>query len=155
MSGFDVNVEAVAALAGILEDKGLGEIEYQDGESFIRLSKAGPAAVAVAAAAAAPAPAAAAAAAPSAPATEAKTSEPLSAGAVTSPMVGTAYLQSGPGEPHFVKPGDRVKAGDVLLIIEAMKVMNQITATQSGVVLEINVENAQPVEFGELLMVVE
>lgn len=153
MSGFDVNVEAVAALAGILEDKGLGEIEYQDGESFIRLSKAGPAAVAVATAAQAPVPTAPAAA-PAAPQPEAKP-EPLSAGAVMSPMVGTAYLQSGPGEPHFVKPGDRVKAGDVLLIIEAMKVMNQITATQSGVVQEINVENAQPVEFGELLMVVE
>jgi acetyl-CoA carboxylase biotin carboxyl carrier protein len=152
MSGFDVNVEAVAALAGILDDKGLGEIEYQDGENFIRLSKAGPAAVAVATAA--PAPVATAAAAPAAPQPEAKP-EPMSAGAVMSPMVGTAYLQSGPGEPNFVKTGDRVKAGDVLLIIEAMKVMNQITATQSGVVLEINVENAQPVEFGELLMVVE
>ena len=153
MSGFDVNVEAVAALAGILEDKGLGEIEYQDGENFIRLSKAGPAAVAVVTPAPAPAPAPVAAA-PAAPQPEANPG-PLSAGAVTSPMVGTAYLQSGPGEPHFVKAGDRVKAGDVLLIIEAMKVMNQITATQSGVVQEINVENAQPVEFGELLMVVE
>jgi acetyl-CoA carboxylase biotin carboxyl carrier protein len=154
MSGFDINVGAVAALAGILEDKGLGEIEYKDGENSIRLSKAGPAAVAAAAVVPAPAPGAAAAA-PMVPPAEAKTSDPLSAGAVTSPMVGTAYLQAGPGEPHFVKAGDRVKAGDVLLIIEAMKVMNQITATQSGVVLEINVENAQPVEFGELLMVVE
>lgn len=154
MSGFDINVGAVAALASILEDKGLGEIEYKDGENFIRLSKAGPAAVAIAAAAPAPAPVAAAPAPMALPA-ETKTSDPLSAGAVTSPMVGTAYLQAGPGEPEFVKVGDRVKAGDVLLIIEAMKVMNQITATQSGVVLEINVENAQPVEYGELLMVVE
>lgn len=154
MSGFDINVEAVAALAGILEDKGLGEIEYKDGDSFIRLSKAGPAAVAVAAAAPAPAAAAPAASPVAAAAAEAKP-EPVSAGAVTSPMVGTVYLQSGPGEPHFVKAGDRVKAGDVLLIIEAMKVMNQITATQSGVVQAIHVENAQPVEFGEVLMVVE
>jgi acetyl-CoA carboxylase biotin carboxyl carrier protein len=151
MSGFDVNVEAVAALASILEDKGLGEIEYKDGDSVIRLTKAGPAAIAVAA----PAPAAVAAApAAAAPPPEAKP-EPQSAGAVTSPMVGTVYLQSGPGEPHFVKAGDRVKAGDVLLIIEAMKVMNQITAAQSGVVQAIHVENAQPVEFGEVLMVVE
>ena len=153
MSGFDVNVDAVAALAGILEDKGLGEIEYKDGDNFIRLSKAGPAAVAVAA----PAPQAAAAApqpTQAAPQAESKP-EPVSAGAVTSPMVGTVYLQSGPGEPHFVKAGDRVKAGDVLLIIEAMKVMNQITAAQSGVVQAIHVENAQPVEFGEVLMVVE
>lgn len=149
MSGFNVNVDAVAALAEILEKNGLGEIEYQDGDNMIRLSKAGPAAIAVAA----PAPAVSAPAV-TAPQPEAKP-EPLSAGAVTSPMVGTAYLQSGPGEPNFVKSGDHVKAGDTLLIIEAMKVMNQITATQSGVVQAIHVENAQPVEFGEVLMVIE
>ena len=68
-------------------------------------------------------------------------------------MVGTAYLQSGPGEPHFVKPGDRVKAGDVLLIIEAMKVMNPIQAPRYGTVKAVMVDDAQPVEFGDPLVV--
>ena len=77
------------------------------------------------------------------------------AGGVSSPMVGTVYLQSGPGEPPFVKVGDRVSAGDVIFIIEAMKVMNQIPAPHGGVVKSVEVENGQAVEFGEVLMVIE
>ena len=70
-------------------------------------------------------------------------------------MVGTVYLQAGPGEPPFVKVGDRVSAGDVIFIIEAMKVMNQMPAPKGGVVKSIEVENGQGVEFGEILMVIE
>jgi acetyl-CoA carboxylase biotin carboxyl carrier protein len=70
-------------------------------------------------------------------------------------MVGTVYLQSGPGEPPFIKIGDRVNAGDVVIIIEAMKVMNQIPAPHGGIVRSIDVADAQAVEFGEVLMVIE
>lgn len=148
MSGFKIDEDAVRALSSLLEESGLGEIEYTDGERTIRVAKAGVgAAVAVA-----PAPQAVAVAPVAA--SDGKP-EAVSAGAVTAPMVGTVYLQSGPGEPNFVTVGDRVRAGDVLMIIEAMKVMNQITAAQSGVVAAIHVDNAQAVEFGEVLMVVE
>ena len=74
--------------------------------------------------------------------------------AVTSPMVGTVYLASSPGGTPFVKPGDKVKAGDTLVIIEAMKVMNPIKATKAGVVINVLVSDAQPVEFGEPLLVI-
>ena len=76
-------------------------------------------------------------------------------GAVTSPMVGTAYLAPSPGAKNFVEVGTRVKAGDTLLIIEAMKTMNQIPAPRSGTVTQILVEDGQPVEFGEAMMIVE
>ena len=76
-------------------------------------------------------------------------------GSVKSPMVGTVYLQSDPGAPVFVKKGDTVSEGDTLLIIEAMKVMNPIKADKSGTVTQILVENAQPVEFGDVLVVIE
>lgn len=76
-------------------------------------------------------------------------------GAVTSPMVGTAYLAGEPGAPSFVKKGDNVNEGDTLLIIEAMKVMNPIKAHKSGTVTQILVANAKPVEFGDVLMVIE
>ncbi|MBL4805422.1 MAG: biotin/lipoyl-binding protein, partial [Alphaproteobacteria bacterium] len=76
-------------------------------------------------------------------------------GAITSPMVGTAYLQGEPGAPPFVKKGDTVAAGDTVMIIEAMKVMNPIKAEKGGTVTQILVDNGQPVEFGDVLMVVE
>ena len=81
--------------------------------------------------------------------------QPAPAGAVTSPMVGTVYLQSGPDEPAYVRQGDKVKAGDTLLIIEAMKVMNPIKADKDGTVTQILVSDAQPVEFGDALLVIE
>ena len=100
----------------------------------------------------APAPAsAAAAAAPAAPAEEA----PQRGEAVKSPMVGTVYLQPQPGSPAFIKVGDTVSAGQTLLIVEAMKTMNPIPAPNAGVVLKILVEDGQPVEFGEPLVIVE
>lgn len=146
MGGFNIDADAVKTLAAILEETGLGEIEYQDDDRRIRVAKQ---AAAVAAPVIAPAPAAPS----SAPASARGDAKP--AGSVDSPMVGTVYLQSGPGEPSFVKVGDRVAEGDVILIIEAMKVMNQIPAPHSGVVRSIDVANAQAVEFGETLMVIE
>ena len=77
------------------------------------------------------------------------------ADALTSPMVGTAYLQSEPNTPPFVKAGDAVKAGQTVLIIEAMKVMNPIKAHKNGTVTQILIADAQPVEYGEVLMIIE
>ena len=146
MGEFKIDADAVRTLASLLEETGLGEIEYQDGDRRIRVAMPQ---------AAAPAPVVAASQAPSAPATPTSGGDAKPAGAITSPMVGTVYLQAGPGEPPFVKVGDRVSAGDVIFIIEAMKVMNQMPAPKSGVVKSIEVENGQGVEFGETLMVIE
>lgn len=148
----------VRKLADILTETGLTEIEVEQGALKIRVAKqavaaavhhvAAPGPVAVAAApTAAPAPAAAAAS-PAAPAR-------ASGEEVKSPMVGTVYLQPNPGSPPFVKVGDTVEAGQTLFIIEAMKTMNPIPASRSGKIVEILVEDAQPVEFGEPLAIIE
>jgi acetyl-CoA carboxylase biotin carboxyl carrier protein len=144
-----VDTDLVRELAAMLNDTGLSEIEVEDGERKIRVSRnmtaiAAPMMAApVAAAAAAPAPAAAA---PSAPA--------ISANAMKSPMVGTAYLTPEPDAAPFVSVGQQVKAGDSVMIIEAMKVMNPIVAATSGTVTEILVESGQPVEFDQPLLVI-
>lgn len=144
-----VDTDLVRELAAMLNDTGLSEIEVEDGERKIRVSRnmtavAAPMMAApVAAAAAAPAPAAAA---PSAPAP--------SANALKSPMVGTAYLTPEPDAAPFVSVGQQVKAGDTVMIIEAMKVMNPIVAATSGTVTEILVESGQPVEFDQPLLVI-
>ena len=144
-----VDTDLVRELAAMLNDTGLSEIEVEDGERKIRVSRnmtaiAAPMMAApVAAAAAAPAPAAAA---PSAPA--------ISANAMKSPMVGTAYLTPEPDAAPFVSVGQQVKAGDTVMIIEAMKVMNPIVAATSGTVTEILVESGQPVEFDQPLLVI-
>ena len=152
-SGMNVDTALVRELAEMLGDTGLTEIEVEDGERKIRVSRGGGVAMAAApAAVAAPAPAAPAAAAPvpeSAAAPEADT-----AGAIKSPMVGTVYLASEPGAANFVKVGDSVTEGQTLLIVEAMKVMNPITADKAGTVKAILVENAQPVEFDQPLVVI-
>ncbi len=145
-----VDTDLVRELAAMLNDTGLSEIEVEDGERKIRVSRnmtavAAPMMAApVAAAAAAPAPAAAAA--PSAPA--------ISANALKAPMVGTAYLTPEPDAAPFVSVGQQVKAGDTVMIIEAMKVMNPIVAATSGTVTEILVESGQPVEFDQPLLVI-
>jgi len=145
-----VDTDLVRELAAMLNDTGLSEIEVEDGERKIRVSRnmtavAAPMMAApVAAATAAPAPAAAAA--PSAPAS--------SANALKSPMVGTAYLTPEPDAAPFVSVGQQVKAGDTVMIIEAMKVMNPIIAATSGTVTEILVESGQPVEFDQPLLVI-
>ena len=140
----------VRELAQLLADTGLTEIEVEDGTRKIRVARtltAAPAAAAYAATAPAAAPAPAAAA-PATPPAE------THANAVKSPMVGTAYLTPEPGAANFVTVGQTVKAGQTLLIIEAMKVMNTITAPASGTVTAILVENAQPVEYDQPLVVI-
>ena len=143
-----VDTDLVRELAAMLNDTGLSEIAVEDGDRKIRVSRtmtaiAAPMAAApVAAQAAAPA----AAAAPSVPA--------ISANAMKSPMVGTAYLTPEPDAAPFVSIGQTVKAGDTVLIIEAMKVMNPIVAATSGTVTEIYVESGQPVEFDQPLLVI-
>ncbi|WP_230483714.1 acetyl-CoA carboxylase biotin carboxyl carrier protein [Sphingomonas sp. Leaf21] len=149
-----VDVDLVRQLAELLDATALTEIEVEHGDRKIRVArKAAPAApMAYAPAAAAPAPAAAApvAAAPAEAAAPA-----VSANAVKSPMVGTVYLSAEPGAKPFAAVGQKVAAGDTLLIVEAMKVMNPITATAAGTVTAVLVENGQPVEFDQPLVVVE
>ena len=154
-SGMNIDVALVRELAELLGETGLTEIEVEDDDRKIRVSRGGIAAPAYAPAPvhAAPAPAAAA----PGPAAEAPSTESggdSHANALKSPMVGTAYLAAEPGADNFVKVGDKVSEGDTLLIIEAMKVMNPITADKSGTVKAILVDNAQPVEFDQPLIVI-
>jgi acetyl-CoA carboxylase biotin carboxyl carrier protein len=144
-----VDQDLIRQLAKLLEETGLSEIEIEQDDNRIRVGRGGGRVVATAPAAA-PAPAAAAPAAPAAPSDPAK-----HPGAVNSPMVGTAYLAPSPGSKPFADVGQHVKAGDTLLIVEAMKTMNQIPAPRSGKVTQILVEDGQPVEFGEALMIIE
>jgi acetyl-CoA carboxylase biotin carboxyl carrier protein len=142
-----VDTGLVRELAAMLNDTGLSEIEVEDGERKIRVSRTMTAVSApMMAAPVAPPAAAPAAAAPSAPA--------ISANAMKSPMVGTAYLTPEPDAAPFVSVGQQVKAGDTVLIIEAMKVMNPIVAATSGTVTEILVQSGQPVEFDQPLLVI-
>ncbi|WP_374468414.1 acetyl-CoA carboxylase biotin carboxyl carrier protein [Phenylobacterium sp.] len=147
----------VRKLADILTDTGLTEIEVEHGELKIRVAKTVTAAPVHYAAAPAPAPAAAPVAGPAAaaPAAEAAPAQAVRGDAVKSPMVGTVYLQPQPGADPFVKVGDTVNAGQTLMIVEAMKTMNPIPAPKGGKVVEILVQDGQPVEFGEPLVVVE
>ncbi|MEP2234494.1 MAG: acetyl-CoA carboxylase biotin carboxyl carrier protein [Alteripontixanthobacter sp.] len=151
-SGMNVDVKLVRELADMLGDTGLTEIEVEDGERKIRVARGG----VVAAAGMAPPPAApapvAAAPAPAPAADNAAASD--HADAMKSPMVGTVYLSAEPGGPPFKKIGDGVKQGETLLIVEAMKVMNPITADRDGTLKEMLVENAQPVEFDQPLLVI-
>ena len=152
----DIDQDLIKDLADLLNETDLSEIEVEKGELRIRLTRQLSAqAVTIAAPAPAPAPAPAAAPAPSAPAAapEASTSKP--AGNVTSPMVGTAYLAAAPGEPPFVSVGDSVKAGDTVLIVEAMKTMNHIPAPKSGTVKRILVEDGATIEYGAPLVIIE
>ena len=152
MAKFEMDTEFVRKLAEILEENDLGEIELADGDRKIRIAR--PTVTYAATPMAVPAGAMPVAAAP--PAGSA-TAGALAkhAGAVKSPMVGTAYLAPEPGKPNFVAAGDKVTAGQTLLIIEAMKTFNPIKAPKAGTVMQILIENAQPVEFGEALMIVE
>jgi acetyl-CoA carboxylase biotin carboxyl carrier protein len=159
----DSDVSFIRALAELLNQNDLTELQvkrdYGENDSLnVRVSRAREVVQQVAMpqqshpapmAAAAPSPAAAA---PAAAANEDPANHP---GAVTSPMVGTAYLQAEPGSPAFVTPGAQVKEGDTVLIIEAMKTMNQIPAPRSGTVKRILVEDGSPVEFGAPLMIIE
>ena len=162
-SGAPMQIDAglVRQLAELLDTTRLTEIEVQDGDRRIRVART----VTMAAAVAAPpvqmagptgplpaAPAAAPAPAETAPALAPPTDHP---GLVKSPMVGTVYMAAEPGAAPFIAPGKQVAAGDTLLIVEAMKVMNPIVAPKAGTVRQVLVENGQPVEFDQPLVIVE
>lgn len=148
-----IDAKAIEELAKLLKDNELAEIEVTDGDKAIRVSKGGSTIVAAAGMPVAmPSdPTIPQAANVSAPDTTAH-GHP---GAVTSPMVGTAYLQPEPGAAPFVSKGAAVNAGDTILIIEAMKVMNPIKAEKGGTVTQVLVENGQSVEYGDVLVVIE
>jgi len=142
----------IRELAGILEETGLTEVEIEKDDIRLRVSRqGGVAAFAAAAPVAAPV---------AAPATAAPAAAPAAAGgdhpgAVKSPMVGTVYLSPSPGAEPFVREGGQVSEGQTLMIVEAMKTMNPIAAPRSGKVAKIIVGDAQPVEFGEPLLIIE
>ena len=144
----------VKELADILDQAGLAELEYETEAVAIRLSR-----VTTAAPAAAPVAAAPIAAAPAAiaePVADLPANHPADhLGTVKSPMVGTVYTAPEPDAPAFITEGATVTAGQTLFIVEAMKVMNPITAPKAGTVVKIFVQNAQPIEFGEALVIVE
>jgi acetyl-CoA carboxylase biotin carboxyl carrier protein len=157
-----MDIRKVKKLIELLEESGIAEIEIKEGEEAVRISRAptGPVvpqfySAPVQAAAPAPAPAAAAApaAALAAPAAPARRKD--DANYVTAPMVGTFYAAPSPTAKPFVQIGDTVKEGDVLCIIEAMKMMNQIESDRAGKVTAIMVKNGEPVEFGQPLFVIE
>ena len=151
------DLKFVKELMALLEDSNLTEIDFQKGDLGISLSKSSPAAAVqhVMAPAAAPV----AAAAPAAPSQPVATKEsPADAashpGAVKSPMVGTAYTRPSPDADTFVNVGDKVKEGDTIMLIEAMKTFNPITAPKSGKIEQVLVDDASPVEFGEALFII-
>lgn len=151
MTRIPIDPDTIRALAAVLTETGLSEIEIADKDSRVRVVRSGPAATNVAVPASAPV--ALAPAAPAAPA--APVDLAAHPGAVISPMVGVAYLSPEPGAQVFVSVGQQVSAGQTLLLIEAMKTFNQIKAPKSGTVSAILVQNGAPVEYGEVLMILE
>jgi acetyl-CoA carboxylase biotin carboxyl carrier protein len=144
----EVDHDVIRELAKLLDETGLTEIEYERDGVSIRVARHGNAPALRARPTEAPV------AAPVAPAATA--ADPMQhPGLVASPLVGTAYLGAAPGARPFVEAGSLVKAGETLIIIEAMKTMNQIPAPRSGTVLQILVEDGQPVEYGEPLLIIE
>ena len=156
--GMKVDTKMVRQLAEMLADTGLTEIEVSEGDRKIRVARSPIPDMAAFAAQQSAQPLQALAAAPPAPAAPAPAPAEAQAApaenAIKSPMVGTAYLHPEPGADAFIKVGDKVKAGQTLLIIEAMKVMNPIAAPSDGTVQQILIENAQPVEFDQPLVVI-
>lgn len=146
-----IDKDAIKDLAALLDETGLSEIEVSDGDKIIRVAKGGGPVYAAPAISMASDPTVPQAANMSAPDTVAHAHP----GAVTSPMVGTVYMQPSPDAAPYVKKGDTVAAGDTLLIIEAMKVMNPIKAEKPGTVTHVMAQNGQPVEYGDVLMVIE
>jgi len=151
-----MDIRKVKKLIELLEESGIAEIEINEGEESVRISRYSSSAPAAPVQQYAPAPAAAPAPAPVAAEADSESEKPAISGhTIDAPMVGTFYTASAPGAPDFVKVGDSVNEGDTVCIIEAMKILNQIEADKSGVVKAILVENAQPVEFGQPLIVIE
>ena len=151
MSRIPFDPDAIRALAALLTETGLTEIELAERDSRIRVVRGAPVVTTVSAPVAVVAPPAAAAAPTSVPAVDAAQHP----GAVNSPMVGVAYLSPEPGAPAFVTLGQSVAAGQTLLLIEAMKTFNQIKAPKAGTVARILVASGAPVEYGEALMILE
>jgi len=152
MSPMKIDHDAIRNLAELLTETDLTEIEIAEGDKRIRVTRTLTAQVISAPAAPAIAPANVPAAEPAKIAAIAPENHP---GAVKSPMVGTAYLQPEPGAARFVTKGAVVKPGDTLCIIEAMKVMNPIKADKGGTVTDVLIEDSQPVEFGQALVIIE
>jgi acetyl-CoA carboxylase biotin carboxyl carrier protein len=148
MGKFTVDKELIRELAGLLDETGLTEIEVEHSDVRIRVARGGTVVHAAAPAVSAAATATAAAAAP----VNDIHGHP---GLVTSPMVGTIYTSAEPGAPPFVRVGDKVSAGQTVLIVEAMKTMNPVTAPKGGTVTRILISNEQPVEYGEPLLIIE
>jgi len=154
MANSELDEEFVRRLSHLLQEADLSEIEYETGEQRVRVVRTVHAPAQPAApqpAAAPPAPADTAGASPQ----PAESSEPVPEGAVTAPMVGTVYVAPEPGTDPFVRAGDQIQEGQTLLIVEAMKVMNPLPAPRAGTVRRVLVQDGQPVEFGEPLMVIE
>ncbi len=149
-----MDIRKVKKLIELLEESGIAEIEINEGEESVRISRYSTTAPAAPIQQYAPAPAAPAPV-PAVEAESASETPAVSGHTVNAPMVGTFYTASAPGSPDFVKVGDSVNEGDTVCIIEAMKILNQIEADRSGTVKAILVENAQPVEFGQPLIVIE
>ena len=147
-----MDLRKIKKLIELLEESNIGELEIREGEESVRISRAGTAPVVTYAAApvAAPAPAAASVAAPA----EAPKPAALAGHIVRAPMVGTFYRSPSPGSPAFVEKGKHVKVGDVICIVEAMKMMNQIEADKAGVIEAILVEDGHPVEFDQPLFTI-
>ncbi len=149
-----MDIRKVKKLIELLDESGIAEIEIMEGEESVRISRYSAAAPAAPVAIAAPAPVAIAAAAPAAAPVAA--AEPEEDGfEVAAPMVGTFYASASPGAAPYVQVGDRVNEGDTLCIIEAMKMMNQIEAEVSGVIKSFRVQNGEPVEYGQTLVVID
>jgi len=149
-TGMQINPDLVRQLAQLLNENDLTEIEVQDGDQRIAVKRK-----MTAAAPAAPIPVAAPAAPAAAPPATDDVSAAAHPGAVKSPMVGTCYLSPEPGAAPFIASGSRVEIGDTLLIVEAMKVMNPITATRAGTVSQVLVQDSQPVEYDQPLLILE
>jgi acetyl-CoA carboxylase biotin carboxyl carrier protein len=157
-----MDIRKVKKLIELLDESGIAEIEITEGDEAVRISRyaanvaapvAAPAVPVAAPVAAAPAQAAPATPAPASPISMAEAEE--EGHVVIAPMVGTYYSASSPGAAPFVQVGDRVEAGDTLCIIEAMKMMNQIEAEVSGTIKSIRVQNGEPVEYGQILFVID
>ena len=153
-----MDIRKVKKLIELLDESGIAEIEITEGEEAVRISRYGanapaPVQTMMPPVAAAPAPVQAAAAASASPVAMAEAEE--EGHVVMAPMVGTFYSASSPGSPPFVQVGDRVEVGDTLCIVEAMKMMNQIEAEVSGAIKSIRVQNGEPVEYGQILFVID
>lgn len=150
-----IDSKAIKKLANLLDETGLNEIEVAEGDQMIRVNR-GMMVAGAAPAAAAPVKMPSDPTVPQAATTDLPDGVTADhPGAVTSPMVGTAYSSPEPDSPPFIKKGDSVSEGDTLVIVEAMKVMNPIKAHKSGTVTQVLFENGQPIEFGDVLCVIE